>query len=219
MRGRPRRGMILRMGQDPGQGAKVALYARVSKSDESQDPESQLLRLRRYAEEHRHEVYAEYVDKASGADPNRPQLERMLADARGHRFSMILTVKIDRIARSMSNLYSVLEDLERFGVKFHCIDQPEVSTDSSMGKLLLNILGAMAEFERELIRERTKAGLERTRAQGTRLGRKPVVIDMVRVHELRAQGWGVRRIAAELKIAPDTLRRGLRKEGVENDKD
>lgn len=197
---------------------KVALYARVSKSDDSQDPENQLLRLRSHAKEHGHEVYGEYVDRASGADPNRLELERMLADARGHRFSMILTVKIDRIARSMSNFYTVLQDLERFGVKFHCVDQPEVSTDSAMGKLLMNILGAMAEFERELIRERTKAGLERTRAQGTVLGRKPVVIDMVRVHELRAQGWGIRRIAKELKVAPDTLRRGLRNEGGESDR-
>ena len=197
---------------------KVALYARVSKADESQDPENQLLRLRAYAKDRNHETYEEYIDKASGADPNRPSLERMLADARGHRFSMILTVKIDRMARSMANLYSVLEDLERFSVKLHCIDQPEISTDTPTGKLLLAVLGAMAEFERDLIRERTKAGLARTKAQGTKLGRKPVTIDMTRAHELKAQGWGIKRIAKELKIAPDTLRRGLTKEGVESDK-
>jgi len=200
---------------------KVALYARVSKSDKDKDgepiqkPENQLIRLRKYAKEHDYEVIDDYVyvDRASGADPNRPNLEKMLSDARAHRFSLILVVKIDRMARSMRNLHTILTELESFGVKFHCIDQPEVSTDTSMGKLLLNILGAVAEFERELISERTKAGLERAVAQGTKLGRKYEEIDFEKVATLKAQGWGIKRIAKDLGIAPETLRRGLTREG------
>ncbi len=200
---------------------KVALYARVSKSDKDKDgnfvqnPENQLLRLKKYAQEKGYEIQEEYiyVDRASGADPNREQLDCMCRDARANRFSLILAVKLDRIARSMSNFHDLLKEWEAIGVKFHCVDQPEVSTDSSMGRLMMNILGAIAEFERELIRERTIAGLERAKAKGSRLGRRPKTIDFEKVHELRAQGWGIKRIAKELKIAPETLRRGLRNEG------
>jgi DNA invertase Pin-like site-specific DNA recombinase len=200
---------------------KVALYARVSKSDKDKDgkfiqnPENQLIRLKKYAQEKGYVVKEEYIyiDRASGADPNREHLERMCRDARANRFSLILAVKLDRIARSMSNFHDLLKEWEAIGVKFHCVDQPEVSTDSSMGRLLMNILGAIAEFERELIRERTLAGLERAKAKGSKLGRRPKTIDFEKVRELKAQGWGIRRIAKELKIAPETLRRGLRNEG------
>ena len=196
---------------------KVALYARVSKSDKSQNPENQLIRLRKYAQEHKFTVPKGciYVDEASGADASRPALDLMCKDARANRFSLILVVKLDRIARSMTNFYALLKEWEAIGVKFHCIDQPEVSTDSSMGRLLMAILGAIAEFERDLIRDRTIAGLERARSKGKVLGRRPKVFDMERVLELKSQGWGVKRIARELKIAPETLRRGLRN-GVEN---
>ena len=198
---------------------KVALYARVSKSDKSQNPENQLLRLRRYAQDEGHEVFGEYVDTASGADANRPSLDRMVADAKAHRFTLILAVKIDRIARSMSNLYALLTELDRSKVKFHFIDQSEISTDSPTGKLILSVLGGVAEFERELIRERTLAGLARVRSEGKRLGRPDTKIDFERVHALKAQGWGIRRIAKELNLAPETLRRGLRKEGGESSKE
>ena len=189
---------------------KVAMYARVSRPDENL--ENQLRRLRSYAEAEGYEVTGIYQDVRSGADANRPDLDRMMTDARGHRFSLILVVKIDRIARSMTNLHAMLVELEATKVKFHCVDQPEVSTDTPTGKLILNVLGAVAEFERELIRERTKAGLARVRAEGKRLGRPNTAIDMRRVAELRAAGWGIRRIAKDLKIAPETLRRGLKNE-------
>ena len=194
---------------------KVALYARVSKSDvEAQDPENQLIRLRKYAQDKEYEVYEEYVDRASGADPNRPALEKMLRDARGNRFSLIVVVRLDRLGRSMPNLYALITELDANSVKFHCIDQPQVSTESAMGKIVLAVLGAVAEFERELISDRTKDGLEKARRQGKQIGRKPVRIDFERVAELKAQGWGIKRIAADLGVAPETLRRGLKKEGA-----
>ena len=197
---------------------KVALYARVSKSDvEAQDPENQLIRLRKYAQEKGYDIYEEYVDRASGADASRPALDKMLRDARGNRFSTIAVVRLDRLARSMPNLYALVDELTRNRVKFHCVDQPEVSTDSAMGKIVLAVLGAVAEFERELISDRTKDGLEKARQKGKKIGRRPVEIDFERVTELKAQGWGIKRIAADLGIAPETLRRGLTK-GVENPK-
>ena len=97
---------------------KVALYARVSKADDSQDPDSQLMHLIAYANERDWIVIDRYVDTASGADDNRPQLDRMMADARGRRFGLVLCVKVDRLARSVTSLYRILSELEARGVKF-----------------------------------------------------------------------------------------------------
>jgi len=192
---------------------KVALYARVSKADESQDPENQLMRLREYAKQHEWEILREYSDRASGADASRPELDRMMADARAHRFSLVLVVKVDRLARSVSNLYSLLSELDEFGVKFHCTDQ-NISTESATGKLLLSVLAGIAEFERELISDRTKAGLARAKAKGSQLGRPAMAVDMSRIRELRAQGVGYRKIAEAIGVSHQTVRNRLRKEGV-----
>ena len=185
---------------------KVALYARVSKSDESQDPENQLMRLRSYASERGWEVFEEYVDMASGADANRPRLRRMLNDANARRLGLVLTTKIDRIARSSLDLKLLISELEGRGIKFECTDQP-FSTNTPTGKLLFGILGEIAEFERALIVERTKAGLARARAQGKRLGHPRLEVgwkghprvDFARVHALRAQGMSYRVIAKQLE--------------------
>jgi DNA invertase Pin-like site-specific DNA recombinase len=194
---------------------KVALYARVSKSDDSQDPENQLMRLRSYAQERGWEVFGEYVDMASGADANRPQLDRMMADARGRRFSLVLCVKVDRLARSVSNLYALLSEFDAREVKFECIDQ-SIATNTPTGKLLLSILGGVAEFERELIRDRTKAGLARAKAQGKRLGRPRKCVNMERARDLRSQGLGYRKIADALGVSYVTVRERLKNEGVES---
>lgn len=192
---------------------KVALYARVSKADDSQNPENQLMRLRAYAKERGWVVYHEYIDMASGADAYRPELERMLKDARAHRFSLIVCTKVDRLARSVTNLYRVLSELEERGVKFECTDQ-SISTNTPTGRLLLSILAGVAEFERELIRERTKAGLARVRAQGTLLGRPRVRLDIAKVLELRKQGLGYRRIGDALGCSHQTVVNRLKEEGV-----
>lgn len=110
----------------------VGLYARVSRSDATQNPENQLLRMREYAKSHGWTVHKEYVDEASGADQNRPALDEMLSDARARRFSVVLCTKIDRIARSTANLYSILSALEDRGVGFECTDQ-DISMKSSTG--------------------------------------------------------------------------------------
>ena len=193
---------------------KVALYARVSRSDESQNPDNQLMRLRSYATERGWNVYDEYVDMASGADANRPQLDRMMADARARRFSLVLCVKVDRLARSVSNLYALLTEFDARGVKFECIDQ-SITTNTPTGKLLLSILGGVAEFERELIRDRTKAGLARAKAQGKSLGRPRKRVNMDRARDLRSQGLGYRKIASALGVSYVTVRERLKKEGVE----
>ncbi|MEM0342902.1 MAG: recombinase family protein [Thermoplasmata archaeon] len=192
---------------------KVALYARVSKADDSQNPENQLMRLRAYAKERGWEIYREYVDMASGANAYRPQLRQMLRDASAHRFSLVLTTKIDRIARSSLDLKQIIADLEGRGIKFECTDQA-FSTNTPTGKLLFGILGEIAEFERALIIERTKAGLARAKAQGKALGRPKVQLDIAKVLELRKQGLGYRRIGDALGCSHQTVVNRLKEEGV-----
>ncbi|MFH1579622.1 MAG: recombinase family protein [Thermoplasmatota archaeon] len=191
---------------------KVALYARVSKADESQTPENQLLKLRQYAKERDWEVFGEYVDMASGADANRPQLDRMMADARGNRFKLVLTVKVDRMARSTINLYAILQELADKAIAFECTDQ-DISTNSPTGKLLLSILAGVAEFERDLIRDRTKAGLARARTQGKVLGHPRLEVDVGRLQTLRTQGMSYRAIGKALGISHQTVKNRLRNEG------
>lgn len=206
--------MITPYGDDMPGKVKCALYARVSKADESQDPENQLIHLRAHARVQGWDVHGEYVDMASGADPNRPNLNRMLKDARGRRFGVVLTTKIDRIARSSLNLKQIIGELEERGIKFECSDQP-FSTNTPTGRLLVGILGEIAEFERALIVERTKAGLERVKSEGRSLGRPRKSVDMALARELRSQGLGYRKIAKRLGVSYVTARERLNKEGVE----
>lgn len=149
---------------------KVALYARVSRPDEHL--ENQLKRLWQYAEFKGYSIVAECVDTASGADPNRPGWQQVMDLSTKGSIDAILTVRLDRAMRSTIELLDALRTLEARGVALVCCDQP-IDTSSGMGRLMITILAAMAEFERELISERTKAGLARARAQGVRLGRPP----------------------------------------------
>jgi DNA invertase Pin-like site-specific DNA recombinase len=133
----------------------------VSTDDKGQDPETQLIKLRAFAELKGYQVIGEFIDKASGADPNRPRLGKMIEKSRG----------IDAIMGSSRNLLNLLEDLDKKGVALICVDQP-IETNTAMGRLLLQVLSAIAEFERELTRDRVKDGLARARQQGKVLGRR-----------------------------------------------
>jgi DNA invertase Pin-like site-specific DNA recombinase len=142
----------------------------------------------------------------------------MMNDAMARYVGLILTTKIDRIARSARNLLNTLKQLEGRGIQFECTDQP-FSTDESTGRFLLTVLGAVAELERDLISERTKAGLARTRAKGTRLGHPPLKIDRERARRLRSEGKGYRKIAKALGVSHQTIKNRLRTEGVEPPKE
>ena len=146
----------------------VALYARVS--TEGQDPDNQMIRLREVAAARGYVVYAEYIDVASGACLKRPQLDRMLSAAKSGKIHKILAVKLDRLARSVINLTTIMRQLEEWGVGVEFLDQP-IDTSTSSGRMTTTILAAVAEFERELICDRTKDGQARARSQGRTIGR------------------------------------------------
>jgi DNA invertase Pin-like site-specific DNA recombinase len=165
----------------------VALYARVSTLN-NQDPEMQLAELREYAARRGWQIVEEFTDQGvSGSKESRPALNRLMADACRRRFDAILVWKIDRFGRSLKHLVNSLAELAALGVAFISLrDNLDLSTPS--GRLMFQIIGAMAEFERALIQERVRAGLRNARAKGKRLGRPRVIVDALRIASLRAQG-------------------------------
>jgi DNA invertase Pin-like site-specific DNA recombinase len=145
-----------------------------------------------------------FEDRASGAKAERPGLAAALNFAREDD---ILTVwKLDRLGRSLAHLIETVSALERRGVSFRSLTEA-IDTTTPGGRLVFHIFGALGQFERDLIRERTRAGLDAATARGRQGGRKPVVTDekLRRAHALRAQGFTVREVAARIKVGKTAL--------------
>jgi DNA invertase Pin-like site-specific DNA recombinase len=184
---------------------RVALYGRVSTLDKGQDVNLQLNELREYSQRRGWKISGEYVDKGvSGAKESRPELNRMMVDAKKRNFDVIAVWKLDRFGRSLKHLVMTLADLESLGVAFVSLrDGFDLSTPS--GRLMFQVIGAMGEFERNLIRERVRAGMAHARAKGRKLGRAKVHVDMNSVEVRRANGESLRAIARDLGVSPALL--------------
>ena len=180
---------------------RAAIYARVSTVSNGQSPEMQLRDLRDYCRSRGWETAGEYVDIGqSGAKDSRPELNRLMADAHQRKFDVVLTWKLDRFGRSLRHLVNALAELEARGVAFVSLkDNVDLSTPS--GRLMFQIIGAMAEFERSLITERVRAGLRNAEAKGKLLGRPRVALDVGRAVRMRAEGASYRSIAAKLGVS------------------
>jgi len=152
---------------------RVALYGRVSTNTGQQSPEMQLREIREYAEHRGWRVVEEYTDHGvSGSKESRPALNRLMEDAHRRRFDTVLVWKLDRFGRSLRHLVNCLAEFEALGIAFVSLrDNLDLSTPS--GRLMFQIVGAMAEFERSLIAERVKAGMRNARAKGRQIGRPP----------------------------------------------
>ena len=192
---------------------RCALYARVSTLN-GQDPELQLRELREFAVRRGWEIAGEYVDQGvSGSKESRPQLNRLLADARKRRFDVIAVWKLDRFGRSLKHLVMTLADLESLGIAFVSLrDSFDLSTPS--GRLLFQLVGAMAEFERALIQERVRAGLKNAKAKGRKLGRPRVAIRRDQIESLRQEGPSWEAIAKELGAGVGTVYRAYQAAGA-----
>ena len=154
---------------------KVALYARISTSYKDQDPETQLLALRDYCQANDWQVVKEYVDTASARDlAHRKAWRELLDDCTKRRCKVVLVFKLDRAFRSVKDMHDTLATWELLGVEFRSLRE-QFETSTAVGRLLLNLLAAVAEFELEMIRERVKAGMDRARRQGKRIGRPSVM--------------------------------------------
>ena len=182
----------------------VVIYVRVS--TRKQDETNQLPRLREIAKNRGFEVFNEYSDEASAKDANRPGWKELMEDASNHRFDAILVTKLDRVMRSLVQLNITMSNLQTYNVKLICADIGEIDCSTPMGKVQMQIIGAIAEWEREIIVQRTKEGLEARKARGAKLGRKKrddLPLDSIAT--LRASGCSWNVISRDLKIPKATL--------------
>ena len=180
---------------------RVALYSRVSTSNR-QDVDLQLVPLREYAFARGWNVYKEYVDEGvSGAKVRRPALDQLMTDARQRHFDIVLVWRFDRFARSTRHLVNALHEFRHLGIAF-CSYQENLDTSSPLGEAMFAIIGAIAQLERDITRERVKAGVARARARGKRLGRPQKIFHRDHVEQLRAQGLSYRKIGKQLGISP-----------------
>ncbi len=188
---------------------RVALYARCSTADQSVD--LQLDGLRDYARTRGFTIVEEYIDEGvSGAKARRPALDQLMADAHRRRFDAVAVWRLDRLARSVRHLVNVAADLESLGIDLIVLDQG-IDTSTSAGRFLFHTLGAVGELERDLIRERTIAGLAAAKKRGQRLGRPRVYVPTATAQALLAQGNSLTVVARRLGIARETLRRAFPK--------
>lgn len=192
---------------------KVAIYVRVS--TKKQDETNQLPRLREMAKNRGFEIFREYSDEASAKDSNRPGWRDLMQDAKEHKFDAILVTKLDRVMRSLVQLNITMTDLQSYNVKLICADIGEIDFTTPMGKVQMQIIGAIAEWEREIIVQRTREGIEARKAKGVHLGRKrrdDIPIDTIATLRIAGNSW--KSISRDLRIPKTTLLR--RREEVEN---
>jgi len=193
---------------------RVAIYGRVSTLNHGQDVSLQTRDLREYCERRGWTVIGEYVEVGvSGMKERRPELDRLLAAAYSGRFDAVLVWKLDRFGRSLRHLVNTIAELEARGISFVSLrDNLDLSTPS--GRLMFQIIGAMAEFERALIAERVKAGMKNARAKGRRIGRPsrvPLTEEIRgRIVSAHENGEGsLRNIAARFGTSLGTVQRCL----------
>ncbi len=193
---------------------RAALYARVSTLN-GQDVGLQLDELRQVAEQRGWEVVAEFCDEGvSGAKTERPELDRMLEQAREGRIDLVAIWKLDRLARSVAHLLHLADSLNAWGVGLVSVRDAHVDTTTPAGRFTLQILGAVAELERSLIRERVVAGVRRAQAAGKHCGRPKVELDLRPALALLEQGRSLKETARILGLSRNTLRRRLREAGA-----
>lgn len=184
---------------------RIALYCRVSTADQS--CELQLRELREYCKRRSLGIVAEYVDNGwSGSNANRPELTRLMDDARKRRFDLVLVWKLDRWGRSVADSMRTIQELDGLGVKFLAVTQNIGTEESSpMARFMLTIMSAFAELEKELIRERTVAGVRAAKANGKVLGRPRRVFRRDEAIRLRNGGLSWRAIAKQLEVPVTTV--------------
>src|SRR5580700_9296502 len=165
---------------------RAALYCRVSTVD--QHPETQVLDLRQFAAQRGLQIVETYTDHGvSGTKARRPALDKMMEDARRHRFDVVVVWSCDRLARSTKHLLQVLDELNGFGLQF--LSQREaIDTEGPLGRAIIVIISAIAELEKSLIVERVRAGMRRARLEGRQIGRARLDIDRAAIVRDRHSG-------------------------------
>jgi len=188
---------------------RAAIYCRVS-TTAGQSVEMQLRDLRQLAQQRGLEIVAEFCDEGvSGSCDSRPQLDRMLSAAQRGELQAILIWRLDRLGRSLQHLVRLFENFRAWNVALISFGEG-LDFSTSMGKLFYQLSGALAEFERDCIRERVKAGLRNARARGKRLGRPRIVVDVSGIRRLRAQGASWAAVCQTTGLSKGTAQRAIR---------
>jgi DNA invertase Pin-like site-specific DNA recombinase len=186
---------------------RISIYARVSTKDQS--CELQLRDLRAYCAARGFDLVREYVDVCqSGAKDSRPELDKLMGDARKRQFDAIVVWRFDRFARSTKHLLAALEEFRSLGLQFFSYME-NVDTSTALGQALFTIVSAVAQLERDLIRERVTAGIRNARANGKKLGRPTSGVDREQILYLKNEGQSLRQIAASLGVGYGTVRSRL----------
>jgi DNA invertase Pin-like site-specific DNA recombinase len=185
---------------------RAAIYARVS-THNGQNPEMQLDEVREYCRLRGWKVVGEYVDEGiSGSKEHRPALDRLIAACQKRLVDAVVVYRYDRFARSLRQLVNALDEFRALGIDFVSLHEG-VDTSTPNGRLVFGIFASIAEFERELIRDRVRSGLALARSRGRQLGRPRIVVDASKVASLRAQGCSWAAISAEMGIGKGTAQR------------
>jgi putative DNA-invertase from lambdoid prophage Rac len=206
---------------------KAAIYARVSTRDQS--AEMQIRELEEYCTKRQWEIvrpgpitigtsvkgltmlmnpHVAYRDVACGASQSRPALDQLMRDAHGRKFDVVAVYRYDRFARSVSHLVSALDTFRSLGIAFVSLHEA-LDTTTANGRLVFGIMASIAEFERELIRERIRSGIAAAKANGKRLGRPrrdvPGLADKIAMGRASGRSW--RALSHETGVSPRTLQR------------
>lgn len=184
---------------------RVAIYARVSTHD--QDEALQIPRLESYCARMDYQVSNVYTDEASGKDANRPGWRALLSDARRGEFEAVIVTKLDRIMRSLTQLLDTLRDFEKRHVSIITLDQGIIDMSSANSRLQISIIAMVAEWEREIISERTKEALRAKKEKGVVLGRPKTGLPIHTIALMRVAGKSWNAISKELSIPRTNLSR------------
>lgn len=189
---------------------RIGIYARVSTKDQSCD--LQLRDLRAYCAARGFDLIREYVDVGqSGAKDSRPELDKLMGDARKRQFDAVVVWKFDRFARSTRHLLLALEEFRALGIQFVSF-QENVDTSTPMGRAMFAIISTIAQLERDLIKERVRAGIRNAQANGKKLGRPISAVNRERILQLKTDGLSLRQIAMSLGVGYGTVRSRLAKQ-------
>ena len=189
----------------------AAIYARVSTNGQTTD--NQVRELRKVARRHGWKISAEYIDHgvsgAKGRD-KRPELDKLLKAANRRDFSIIMAWSVDRLGRSLQHMVGFLDEIHAKGVDLY-LHQQNIDTSTPSGKAMFQMAGVFAEFERSMIQERVRAGLERAREQGKVLGRPKVSLRTESlIRQKRDKGMGILKIAREVGVGTSVVQRVLK---------
>lgn len=184
---------------------RVALYARVSTLDRGQDPETQLIQLREYAQRRNFEIVGEFIDFASGTSEERKHYRQMMEAAKKRKIDVVLVWRYDRFARSTQALVNALKEFKALGIDFISY-QENIDTTTPTGELIFHVMASLAQFESSLISQRVKAGMARAQAQGKQISRPKLSTNKVKqIQDMHKTGLSMNQISIRSGVAYGTV--------------